>query len=803
MHVFRFLFFFVFFLFYTPGRQWYQNALIYTFDGTFDEAFPLNTTDFDDFYSGSGVAGGTEECTSAVSAYIDLFSIAYSYENGSNSDDGYYYYYSSTNVSLNSSTDVSWSRYIWDTGGIGLSGSKAIVNDTTGELLAVVLVDYSLDELSVFLNETNDDSDWLSWIFETNTSDMVASSDGQVLTTVSGLAGLSCVSDSEEYVSLEAVDHPNDDIKIFSEAIYDVEGVDALPINSSTSVSIPTIIDSPYVEAGRLQYWPGILDDDTGIDFVIVKAIDVDALDESIEDDQMITLIVSFFVVFLSIYGMSKLEKAFRYRSLKPFSFDNDTQKDDNELNVHEYEMYQSQRILDLGSENYISDDSDSDNEQDKTVIADRTHFDVKDDWSKIIADRLRIEWSLHFRENICTNRINRRKRKSANINNKYPSKNKNKSQKSTQLNHRAKSRSRRKSAGSYVSQTPINGTNDEWNNNKDDNSQFALITMRDAKDFCFERAKYFLSYKDSTRMIDKTKIFDECFLVITNKYNRWMLHFIMDIMPTRWYILFIESTIILHILTAFSEPATPNLLSNEGWGWQLTTFVFICIVIEWFDLSLRFLERYARFDVRTNKENPHIGACQRIELGNGNTQAKLNSFLLFWNSQSDILRVFVGPKNRRFNMLVVCNVLVLFNFLTTIGFRWGFFSYYIPILPFLYMYHNQNMHYAVVTIYVALKQAKDVLLLFLTTLLLAACLGIGLFKDALNIDSSINNYSQLSRALVTSFVFITTGENYNDLVAQIITDYENSQVLLVYFFVAIVFAMFCLVPGIDIYAYA
>ena len=147
-------------------RDWYTNAIKYTFSGSFEQAFPVETNDFHAFF----INDATDECVETIEEYTELFDIKY------DSNSGEYF----ANKSLTKASDVAWTRYIFNEGSVGLAVSKAMVNETTGQLLGVAAVAYNFDKISTFLNATNDENDWVAWVFETNNSEMVASSDGQV-----------------------------------------------------------------------------------------------------------------------------------------------------------------------------------------------------------------------------------------------------------------------------------------------------------------------------------------------------------------------------------------------------------------------------------------------------------------------------------------------------------------------------------------------------------------------------------------------------------------------------------------------
>ena len=271
-------------------RSWYRNALQYTFSGTGMQAFP--GSDSDNNISNISISRGswdefmmenedtdaesydTNDCRDARAIYQDIFGV-----------DG------TENNTEAVTKDLVWSRYVFaSTGAVGITASTTIVDDS-GNLVAVVAIDYTLDVLSLFLSESIDEEDWISWIFEVNDTLMVASSDGEVTTTTTTLDGcLQIQNDDAEQVAYDALDHPNATIQLMSEIVVEVDGIDSLPINGTESKTIDVTIDQPLIEAGRVEYYPG---GDIGIEWVLVKAINIIDLSNAVADDEMFTLLLS------------------------------------------------------------------------------------------------------------------------------------------------------------------------------------------------------------------------------------------------------------------------------------------------------------------------------------------------------------------------------------------------------------------------------------------------------------------------------------------------------------------------------
>ena len=92
-----------------------------------------------------------------------------------------------------------WKRYLFSDANVGVTGSSVITDPVSGELLAIVAVDYTMDWLSQTLSGRTTDmrgkfnyTQWKTWIFEKSIMNVdndesgsghvvVASSDGNLL----------------------------------------------------------------------------------------------------------------------------------------------------------------------------------------------------------------------------------------------------------------------------------------------------------------------------------------------------------------------------------------------------------------------------------------------------------------------------------------------------------------------------------------------------------------------------------------------------------------------------------------------
>ena len=668
------------FIWYDPRcRDWYLSAIQYTFTGNIFQAFPLSSHDLEAYFNGDSISAETTECTDAKNVYYNLFDVDTSI--GNHNTTTTMNLFNTSNKTITKQTDGAWARYVFAGGDTGIAISKAIVNETTGDLLGVVSIDYTLNGVSDILANSNDEPDWDAWIFEANSTDMVASSDGLVLTSIDGLDGLVCVDDSTDLIPYEVLEHPNPVISIASELIIDVTGIDELPINYTgtglLSKTIATILSAPHIEAARIRYWPGNIGS-YGVDYIVVKAIDLRDFEQDISEIKTMIFVISGAILIICFYAIERIER-WVVKQLKEESM----QEIDARYNIR----------AEL-----------------KTPII-RTIYDVKDDLYNMIIDRACHEWNRYL-----------------------------------EIRH-------------------LSGEKD-------------VITMQHVKEFASASAKQYLEAKDNDNTLtDKMQLCDEACIISDAMIAESTYVLLFDILPSYSYNVFIETVVIIHILTAFREPETPHLLMIHGWTIELICIVGICIIIEWIDLLLSFYSRWTRCAIRCNA-NKYIRECERIQSNDATTgeslsddngsnsagirykynEQTIDDLAFFWRTDSNFLRVLFGPGSKRFNSLVIINFFILINFIGTVSFRVGYFSYYMPIVPCLFMFRHQATYFAIVDTLTALKGATDVLLLFCTLWVVLGCFGAALFKDFLNVDGIINNYTTMSESLVTSFLFMSTG---------------------------------------------
>lgn len=184
------------------------------------------------------------------------------------------------------------------------------------------------------------------------------------------------------------------------------------------------------------------------------------------------------------------------------------------------------------------------------------------------------------------------------------------------------------------------------------------MVSIEDVKSFCNSQAKSRLQVLDRNS-IDKMIIVDEPLFIIA-KENKILSKILFNIVSTQYYSAIVEIVMILHILTAFMEPDTPDSLTENDWSGGLISLVLLCIIIEWIDLGLQFYSRKKRFCVRTSMDNKYKSECHRLAGIANNASSSHNPNK---NEDSKTKDTFFGEGSSQFSAILVINVLIVINF--------------------------------------------------------------------------------------------------------------------------------------------
>eukprot|EP01083_Nonionella_stella_P271926 921913_1 len=134
--------------------------------------------------------------------------------------------------------------------------------------------------------------------------------------------------------------------------------------------------------------------------------------------------------------------------------------------------------------------------------------------------------------------------------------------------------------------------------------------------------------------------------------------------------------------------------------------------------------------------------------------------------------------------------VFLVWNWAVSGIFLWNT-EFYFPVRPFLLILMSRRIRDSAHTFMKTIISATDVFILLFASVLVAAVIGLSLFQEIVNPDQVSSGYDNYVRSVITSFVYLITGENFPDVVYPAI---EFNPLSLVYFLSWTVFVLFFLV---------
>eukprot|EP01084_Bolivina_argentea_P108205 193366_1 len=638
-------------------RPWYQNTLAYMVDTDIVNAFGTEENFFD-FYTSDQPARATDACANAIAYYMDIWNITakqmdnINHANVTKMDTMSLKpnkVYLSNVLETNLSYNMIWSQYLFFSGTFGITASKPVINELTGELLAVVAVDFGLAGMSEYLGDTNnlhvDEGSWFSWIFNGDSNhQIIASSDHNITISPTEIEG--CIHSDTSYSSFPylATEHPERFIRIMSkEIILFYLQPNRLPINSSFDpkhISLP--IDFPDALSGRFITYPfSNQSKQVSLDWIIAKSIDIRNFQGAENDD--ITIIAFVLSVLLLV-------------------------------------VYFIQRNLSIS-----------------TIKTKKLNADTK---SSMVAS------------------LNEKKDKNLNI----------------QLLDE-------------LSIIVERATIKEWNSFKQQ-TEDQLTSASVVHTFLAKQSNKFIQaandYNDSLLTFYALKAEDKYF----------MMKLLNLVLSRKWNILVI-TTILVHLSVSFYLPSTPTMLQNFEYS-TVSAKVILCLLlltvfIELIDVALHFIKRYILFGrIGKLKYNFEDGYVATDEIRN----------------KSFFYLVFFGGAHWKLFLIHICLVsLILINITTMIFWKFGIFEYYVPVVPILLSVRCETIRKFSNQFFYAIYLARDVLVAYFFFILFVAIVGFSVFANIVNPDQSTDSYRSSIRALITSFVFVTTGQNYDEIV--------------------------------------
>jgi Ion transport protein/Methyl-accepting chemotaxis protein-like, first PDC sensor domain len=226
--------------------------------------------------------------------------------------------------------------------------------------------------------------------------------------------------------------------------------------------------------------------------------------------------------------------------------------------------------------------------------------------------------------------------------------------------------------------------------------------------------------------------------------------------LPIRMYNLFtshvyhmvLHLVILIHICLVFVEPDTFEEQREDGTNGLVLLVEFGCLVIELTDIIINFLVKY------------YWGSPNFLQ---SSSQKNVDSwyFVLFVAVAFDFALSFLVPIS---------------------------FEYLFPLRPLILVMRNESIRAAAVNFMSTIYYARYVFLLYMCIVVVAASMGTLLFGRIINTQGPESSFRNFIRSLTTSFVYISTGENYPDIVYP---TFEQSPFYVLYFVIFSLIGMF------------
>lgn len=143
---------------------------------------------------------------------------------------------------------------------------------------------------------------------------------------------------------------------------------------------------------------------------------------------------------------------------------------------------------------------------------------------------------------------------------------------------------------------------------------------------------------------------------------------------------------------------------------------------------------------------------------------------------------------------LAIRGFLWVFIFIDVISSNLFYFSlaYFLPVRPFLLVVSNDALLGAFYSFLLTAWEALDALLLYFIVWGIAAVFGTLIFRFGEFSDrSNLNSFYNITRSLISSFVFVMSGENYGDVVYPAV---EANPALVTYFIILTLLGSFIVV---------
>ena len=226
---------------------------------------------------------------------------------------------------------------------------------------------------------------------------------------------------------------------------------------------------------------------------------------------------------------------------------------------------------------------------------------------------------------------------------------------------------------------------------------------------------------------------------------HKWYLFRVLKFIKSYGYNTFITLIIFLHMYFMLFLPETPTKLNNDGFNETNSQFAFgfslFAIIIEIIDLFFHGFSRYIVFG-----QIEHDSLIHLMKLKHGFN----HKFVSQVENKSISWLIFFGTNHFRLFLIHLTLVFLIFiNLIAMASLRVGLFEYYIPLVPILLVVRSEDIRLFSYQFFSAVYLAKDVLFSYGVLMLLVAILGLSVFSEILNPESSTDTYHSSIRALI------------------------------------------------------
>eukprot|EP01083_Nonionella_stella_P056982 149783_1 len=219
--------------------------------------------------------------------------------------------------------------------------------------------------------------------------------------------------------------------------------------------------------------------------------------------------------------------------------------------------------------------------------------------------------------------------------------------------------------------------------------------------------------------------------------------------------------TVLGYICMSFWEPLTNELLSEE-FSWcihlaQLASLVFLISDFVGRAYVLR-VEGSVLRDMEADRAvllNHGDVEVEKPELKISRSKRRLALPVTFL-TQSSVWSVYA------LNAFLLTFLLVDWTIVASV--RWSY-HHYIPLRPFLLVVMSRRIREGSFTFIKSIYKAVDVLVLLMSSLVIAATFGVAMFHGKLNPGKVESGYDDFVRSWMATFTYLMTAENFPDIV--------------------------------------